>query len=58
MGGDVVLADRAQDQPGPRAVEEPADDEHHEKREIDERAIAEHDPPERIAGEPIRKDLS
>ena len=56
MGGKVVLADRAQDEPGARAVQEPADGEDHDQREIDERAIAEHDPPQRIAGEPIGKD--
>ena len=56
MGGEVVLADRAQDQPGAGAVQEPADGEDHEQREIDERAVAEHDPPDRIAGERIGKD--
>ena len=51
MGEQVVLADRTQDQAGAGAVQEPADGEDQEKREIDERTIAEHDPPQRIAGE-------
>ena len=51
MGGDVVLADRAQDKPGARPVEEPADREHHDQREIDERAVAEQHPADGVAGQ-------
>ena len=58
MGGDVVLANRPEHQPRPRAGQEPADGDDHDQREIDEGTVAEQHPPEWVAGERVRKQLT